>query len=53
MTFEKLLAEAMEWNELLEEDIRNEIIHLLDRYGCDNPENECDLMIDQFKEENQ
>lgn len=51
MTFEKLLAESMEWNELLEEDIRNEIIALLGRYGCLDPENEADAMIHGFKED--
>jgi hypothetical protein len=53
MTFEKLLAEAMDMGNLLEDRIRKAITVLLEYYGCDNPENECNQMIDQFKEDNQ
>ena len=53
MTFEKLLAEAMDMDDLLEDRIRKTITVLLDYYGCSDPEEECNRMIDQFKEDNQ
>jgi len=53
MTFEKLLAEAMDMDNLLENRIRKTITVLLDYYGCSDPEEECNRMIDQFKEDNQ
>lgn len=53
MTFEKLLAEAMDMNNFLEDRIRKAITALLDHYGCPDPEEECNCMIDQFKGDNQ
>mgnify|MGYP003527701261 len=53
MTFEKLLAEAMDDDNLLEDRIRKAITVLLDHYGCPDSEEECNCMIHGFKEDNQ
>lgn len=55
MTFEKLLAEAIEDDHILEDRIRKAITVLLDRYGYpdEDYEDEANRMIDQFKEDNQ
>ena len=53
MTFEQLLAEAMDDDNLLEDRVRKAITVLLDYYGCPDPEEEYNCMIDQFKEDNQ
>ena len=55
MTFEKLLAEAMDDDNRLEDRIRKAITVLLDRYGYpdEDYESEANRMIDQFKEDNQ
>ena len=55
MTFEKLLAEAMDDDNILEDRIRKAITVLLDRYGYpdEDYEDEANRMIDQFKEDNQ
>lgn len=53
MTFEKLLAEVMDMDNLLEDRVRKAIITLLEYYGCPDPEDEANRMIDQFKEDNQ
>lgn len=53
MTFEKLLAEAMEDDIDLSNRIEQAIIDLLERYGCPDPENEADAMIHGFKEDYQ
>ena len=55
MTFEKLLAEAMDDDYVFEDRIRKAIIAMLDYYGYpdEDYEDEANRMIDQFKEENQ
>lgn len=49
MTFEKLLAEAMDMDSAFED----RVMALLDYYGCPDPEEESNYMINQFKEDNQ
>ena len=53
MTFEKLLAEAMDDDIDLANRIEEAITDLLAYYGCPDPENEADAMIHEFKEDNQ
>lgn len=55
MTFEKLLAEAMEDDYILEDRIRKAITVRLDLYDYpdEDYEEEANRMIDQFKEDNQ
>ena len=53
MTFEKLLAEAMDDDIDLANRIKEAITDLLDYYGCPDPENEAIAMIYEFKEDNQ
>lgn len=55
MTFEKLLAEAMDHDNILEDRIRKTITVLLEYYGYpdEDYEDEANRMIDQFKEDHQ
>ena len=53
MTFEKLLAEAMDDDIDLRNRIEEAITDLLAYYGCQDPENEADAMICEFKEDHQ
>lgn len=54
MTFEKLLAEAMDNDHILEDRIREAITVLLEIYGYpdEDYEDEANRMIEQFKEDN-